>query len=258
MYTPASATDTWKRQLSAALATHPGSIVGGKSAALLHGFPNFNPTRPELLAAFGANARSAIARIIRSRHFDLVARTNRQGFDCTTPAETILTLSLRLPPNQIERIVDNELAAKRLSVDAFDPILDRLRFARQPGLKSLRRIVGSRADQAYQPPTSELEKLLYGLLDHDEIPAYERQLPIAYSKLKATVDAYIHDWRAIVEADGRRWHTREADFVRDRERDNAALAAGLVVVRFTWHQLRYEPNLVLRTLIDIGKQRSSP
>lgn len=45
-----------------------------------------------------------------------------------------------------------------------------------------------------------------------------------------TVDAYIPRWRLTIEADGRRWHTRKADFERDRRRDNAAAAHGLVVL----------------------------
>jgi very-short-patch-repair endonuclease len=59
----------------------------------------------------------------------------------------------------------------------------------------------------------------------------------------------------IVEADGRRWHTRQADFERDRRRDNAALALGLVVVRFTYKMLVTEPDYCLRILLDAGRKR---
>jgi very-short-patch-repair endonuclease len=43
--------------------------------------------------------------------------------------------------------------------------------------------------------------------------------------------------RLIVEADGRRWHTRVADFDRDRWRDNEATANGYRTLRFTWVHL---------------------
>jgi very-short-patch-repair endonuclease len=117
--------------------------------------------------------------------------------------------------------------------------------------------VGERADDTYQPPTTELERLLYPFLDRDELPPYVRQAPISYPTLTATVDAYIPDWRLIVEADGRRWHTRKEDFEKDRQRDNAALAAGLVVIRFTWKMLRYERESCLRTLLEVGKSRAA-
>lgn len=239
----------------AAVLSHQRSLVAGRSAGVLHGFDKFKPGRPEILVPFSGNGRSDLARVIRARHFDDLKTTTIDDFVVTTPAETILTLSLREPPGVLERVVDNEIARGSLAIPEFNPILDRLTFARQPGLRSLRRIVGERAESSYQPPTTELERLLYALLDHPEVPQYSRQLPMEYRTSKATVDAYVAPWRTIVEGDGRRWHTREADFVRDRQRDNEALAAGFVVVRFTWKMLRYEPESCLNTLMRVGQQR---
>lgn len=255
VYTPATTPPSWHRQLSASLLAHPYAIVGGLSAALLHGFENTKPGRPELVAPFAGTSRSGLARIIRSRHFDTVAKTTKRGFICTTPAETILTLSLKLPPGHISRIIDQELVKRKLEVVAFDPIFDRLAFARQPGLKPLRAIVGARREDAYQPPTSELERLLYAILDRREVPAYDRQLPIAYPTFDAVVDAHIPEWTIIVEADGRRWHTEAEHFEVDRERDNEALAHGIAVMRFTWKKLRYEPERSLAKLVAAGSHR---
>lgn len=256
VYAPAASTPSWERQLNAALLGHPEGIVAGLSAAHLLGFSNIRRGRPEILLPFEGNARSAIARVIRSRHFAMVARRTVEGWECSSPAETVLTLSLRWPYAKLERLIDDGLAQGLLAIHDFNPILDRLTFARQPGLKALRAIVGARSSDAYQPPTSELERLLFRLLDHPQLPHYTRQLPIRYESLAATVDAYNEDWAMIVEGDGRRWHTRKADFELDRQRDNAAVAAGLVVVRFTWKDLRYDPAGCLKTLIEAGKRRS--
>ncbi|MEX0863381.1 MAG: DUF559 domain-containing protein [Acidimicrobiia bacterium] len=256
VYASVSSPPTWERKLRAAVLGHPSSYVAGTSAGFLHEFDEVRHSRPEVMVPYGGNNRSPIARVIRAKHFAEVGTTEIRGFTCTSVAETILTLSMRLPPTTIARHIDNQLAARKLLVADFQPILDRLEFARQRGLRPLRRIVEARADDAYQPPTTELEQLLYRLLDRPELPGYERQLPIAYPTLTATVDAYIRDWSLIVEGDGRRWHTREEDYERDRRRDNAALAAGLAVVRLTWSMLRYQPEDCLRTLLDIGRHRS--
>ena len=48
----------------------------------------------------------------------------------------------------------------------------------------------------------------------------------------------IPDHRLIIEADGRRWHARFADFDRDKWRDNQATAHGYRVLHFTWVHLR--------------------
>lgn len=53
------------------------------------------------------------------------------------------------------------------------------------------------------------------------------------------VDFLLPDQRIVIEADGRRWHTRIADFDRDRWRDNQAAAHDHRVMRFTWVHLNH-------------------
>jgi very-short-patch-repair endonuclease len=71
-----------------------------------------------------------------------------------------------------------------------------------------------------------------------------------------TVDAYIPLWRLITEADGRRWHTRQADFERDRTRDNLATSHGIGVLRFTYQMLVRQPEQCLSTILATGRTRS--
>jgi len=257
VFASGSSPSTWRRRMGAAVLSRPTALVAGRSAAYLHSFPGFPTTRPEILVPFPGNARSVIARVIRSRHFDLISRTVIDGLEATTAAETILTLSMRETPATIERVVDDSLASRRLTVADFDPILERLEHARMRGLPTLRRIVAMRDDAAYQAPTSELERLLYRLLDSDELPVYDRQVPIKYPTAAATVDAFIPAWRVIVEADGRRWHTRRDDFERDRSRDNSAATAGLIVVRFTYHMLKNQRDHCRQVLLETGSWRAA-
>ena len=252
-----SSAPTWERKMHAAIVSRPIALAAGRSAGYLHDFPGFRLGRPEILVPFEGNARSPLARVVRSRHFDRIAAAEAKGFPCTSIAETVLTLSLRENAQTIERVVDDRIAAGVLRIPDFDPILERLLSARQPGLPMLRRIVAERDSEAYQPPNTELERLLYQLLDRPELPEYVRQLPISFPTRTATVDAYIPQWRIIVEGDGRRWHTRKADFERDRRRDNAAAAAGLVVIRLSYQMLRNDPEGCLQTLIDAGRFRAT-
>jgi very-short-patch-repair endonuclease len=52
------------------------------------------------------------------------------------------------------------------------------------------------------------------------------------------IDLLLPAHRLIIEADGRRWHTRVQDFDKDRWRDNEAVAHGYRVLHFTWVHLR--------------------
>ena len=72
------------------------------------------------------------------------------------------------------------------------------------------------------------------------------------------VDTFIADWGLVLEVDGRNYHTRKADFERDRRRDNAAAAMGLVVLRFTWSMLVDDFDYCRETLLATGRQRSRP
>jgi very-short-patch-repair endonuclease len=73
-----------------------------------------------------------------------------------------------------------------------------------------------------------------------------RQAPWPWDEAPdGAVDAFIPASGIILEADGRRWHTRVQDFERDRWRDNQAAAQGLRVLRFTWlHLTEWVPEVV--------------
>ncbi len=256
VYRLRSVAPTWRQRLRAAILSRPRAVVAGISAAYLLGFDAVGPTRPEILVPFRGNARSPLARVIRSRRYDEIATVDVGGFEATSVAETILTLAMVMPYSGLERLLDHELAKERVEIHDFGPIFDRLEYARIRGLGGLRRIVYERSADAFQAPTSQLERMLYRLLEHDELPSYSRQLPITYPRLDATVDAFIPQWRLIVEADGRRWHTRRDDFERDRARDNAATAAGLRVVRFTFGMIKSDPEGCVTTLTDAGRWRT--
>lgn len=93
IYALASAPPKWERQMAAALLSRSGSIAGGRSAAYLHGFDGFGRSRPVIIVPETANARSPLARVIRSNRFDALGRVRRNGFVVTDEAETIVTLA---------------------------------------------------------------------------------------------------------------------------------------------------------------------
>ncbi len=254
IYALASSPPGWERQLAAAILSRPESLVSGSSAAHLHGFTGFRQGRPVVMVPIDGNARSPIARVIRSRHFAEIEATRVKGFLATSPAETVVTLAGEIGPHTLEQLVDDCLASKLIEVESLMTTV----AARtgQRGIPVLRRLVEERSADAYQPPTSELERLLYRLLDHPRLPVVTRQFPFPLEVVPMTVDAYIPVWRLIVEADGRRWHTRKADFERDRLRDNLATSNGVATLRFSYQMLTRQPDQCLQTVLDTGRVRS--
>jgi very-short-patch-repair endonuclease len=110
---------------------------------------------------------------------------------------------------------------------------------RAAGRGQLRELLESRGESGFVPATSQLERWLRLMLGDAASGEFVFEAsPPWWPDGEGRVDAYCAPRRLIVEADGRRWHTREADFVQDRRRDNLAAAHGHAVLRFTFIDLR--------------------
>jgi very-short-patch-repair endonuclease len=70
------------------------------------------------------------------------------------------------------------------------------------------------------------------------------------------VDVLFREQRVIVELDGYEFHGTRQAFERDRERDTAMLAAGLITVRITWERLTRGPKQEAERLSAILAARS--
>jgi len=254
VYALASSPPSWERQLAAAVLGRPEAIVAGRSAAHLHGLDGFGQGRPVVMVPIDGNARSPIAKVIRSRYFPHIEKVRLRGFVVAGPAETLITLAGEMGRPRLEALVDDGLASGLFDAEGLRSVIES-----RPGLRGipvLRRLADERLSDAYQPPTTELERLLYNLLGRPGVPPVTRQFPFPIEVIPMTVDAYIPGWRLIVEADGRRWHTRKADFERDRLRDNLATSRGIAVLRFSYKMLTRDPDQCLLTILETGKMRS--
>ena len=88
MFALPSAPPKWEWQVAGALLSRKGSIVAGRSAAYLHGFDGFGPSRPVVMIGPDGNARSPLARVIRSGRFESVETCRLRGL-ATSEAEPI-------------------------------------------------------------------------------------------------------------------------------------------------------------------------
>ena len=140
---------------------------------------------------------------------------------------------------RLERAVDDALIANKVTIAELEERLDFYVGTRRPGIPRMRALMGERSADGWVPPESELEALLLRMLERlGDAPRIFRQASLPWrSAQPGRVDVLLPDHRLIIEADGRRWHTRVADFDRDRWRDNQAAAHAHRVLRFTWVHL---------------------
>ncbi len=108
----------------------------------------------------------------------------------------------------------------------------------------LRRILGR---HVFLLSDSDLERWFLPIAAAAGLPVPRTQLHVNGFR----VDFYWPDLRLVIETDGLRYHRTPAQQNRDRIRDQAHQAAGMVPLRFTHWQVRHEPDYVRKILRSV-------
>lgn len=104
-------------------------------------------------------------------------------------------------------------------------------------------------DRLDAPTTgSELEARVRELLEQAGLAQVERQRRVVIAGRVRRLDFRVAGTQVIIEADGYAWHSTPEDFERDRARDNALIARGFRVLRWTWAAVRDGPDVLLMQL----------
>jgi hypothetical protein len=240
---------TWQQRCMASVLAEPRAVLSGRTAAALHGFEGFRPGHIEITVPPGSNHRSRLARV---RESALVTHTRLGPLPVTTVPQTVIDIARHLDAGELGRLVDAQSLARPSLLAGLQDRYARLARSRLPGSGRVRDVLEQRGD-GYVPPASELEARLIDVLGLlPDPPVMVRQAALPWRPAAADrVDVAIPAWRVIVEGDGRRWHTRVADFERDRRRDNDAVVHGWRPVRFTWFNLTHEVGDVLDTMLGL-------
>lgn len=224
--------------MAAVLACGPGSMLSHRSAAALWGVAADGP-EIEVTVRTPSPRRRPGVRVYRRPTLadrDLVAR---HGIPVTGVVRTFVDLASILRPRLVERSVNE---ADRL--DLIDPPTLRLElqpYRCEPGVRPLRDTLDRRT---FRLTRSGLERLFLPLAQLAGLPT-----PLTKQWVNGfEVDFYWPDLSLVVETDGLRYHRTPAEQARDRLRDQAHTAAGLMNLRFTHEQVRYEPEHVLAIL----------
>ena len=163
----------------------------------------------------------------------------------TTPERTIIDLAAVSSEWNLERIVDNALAARTIDLGRLHELFSEVGRQGKPGTRVLRTILDARSP-GYVAPESELERRLIALIADNYLPDPARQFsPDWLAPTNGRVDLAYPEAKLIIEGDSRRWHTMLNSFESDRLRDNAAHLAGWTILRFTWNEIVNGPERVV-------------
>jgi very-short-patch-repair endonuclease len=233
---------------AAVLACGDGAALSHMSAAVLWGLIRVLPRMIEVSVPLNRTPRRRGIKIHRRK---AIATTRHKNIRVTSPTQTLIDLALCLNGEQYERAVNE--AANR---DLIDP--EELRAALetlgpQPGIRPLRRLLDR---DTYVCTETELEQRLVPIARRAGLPKPEAQAHLNGRR----VDFYFRELGIVVEANSLRFHRTASQQANDARRTQAHIAAGLLPIPFTHHQITHDSRYVeatLRAAVDSRPSRSS-
>ena len=240
---------SWRRSLMlACLDAGPGTAVSHEAAAALHRLATFAPGPIVITVLHGDHKRRGQPEVHQSTDLRPRDRVTVDGLPVTTVARTLFDLAATTHRWRYELALDDAHVRGSCRIDEVRALYDELRGPGKRGMKMLGQVLAERG-AGYVPPASMLERRLLGVLARGGLPPPRRQYPLPWrAEAEGRVDFAFPAARVLIEADGRRWHTRMKDFEVDRARDNEALNNDWRPYRFTWSQITKRPSDVCETV----------
>jgi very-short-patch-repair endonuclease len=237
------------REMGAVLACGEDAHVSRRSAAGAWGFRLPHPGDVEVTVPYGRNARRAGIRIHRCRNIDTAEVRRHEGVPISSPALTLLEIAADLTYVEFERAFDDALTSRVMKLGEAVRLLEK-----SEGCHGATRFAElARPEHELQMTASDTEQRMKALVRRGGLST-----PVVNMRNgRYFPDFRWHRERVLVEVDGYRFHGTRRAFEGDRARDAEMAAAGWVVLRFTWRQLRFEPDVVLVRLAQVLALRAA-
>jgi Protein of unknown function (DUF559) len=228
-----------RRWMVATLSCGEQAMLSHRSAAALWGFGVEHPGYIEISVRRHHKVRRPGLRV-----HDRPGLWNRDigshlGIPVTQPVRTFLDLATVAGPKTVERAINEADKLNVIDADALRRALDD--YPGQSGVRPLRLILD---EHTFRLSDDELERLFRPI-------AVSAGLSIPLTKHMVNefeVDFFWPDLGLVVETDGWRYHRTPSTQTRDALRFQVHTAAGLTPLRFSHHQVKYEPRHVRRIL----------
>jgi very-short-patch-repair endonuclease len=243
--------------MAAILACGKGAVLSHGSAAALWRIGGERRGRVEV-SVLGTAPRERDGLLVHRRtRLEAPDVAECERIPVTSPAQTLIDLAAGLGRRATERAVNEADVRGLVDPEALRAALDL--HPGEPGVEILRTLLDRRTLRFTR---TELESWFLPLADEAGLP-----IPLTAQWVNGfEVDFHWPELGFVVETDGLRYHRTPAEQARDRLRDQAHTAAGMVQLRFTHEQIRYDPDyareILRRTAVQIlpGREpsRSAP
>jgi hypothetical protein len=224
-------------QMEALLAAGPGAALSHRSAAGFWGLLGQDAPPHHVILPVGGAASGLLPHRAKLPDREVVMR---DGLRVTTPARVLLDVAETESERDVLRALGEAEALRLLT--RRELVAGLHRWPGRRGVRVLRELLGDDLDS--RPTRSVLEDAFLPLVKAAGLP-----MPATNHEVGGLVpDAVWPRHRVIVELDGRRFHDTPTRFERDRARAARLVAAGWVVLFFTWRRITREPMAVVAEL----------
>ena len=237
------------------LATGPQAIVSHESAAQLRAIPNVVRERIALTVPHSGYHRIKDVTVhqisdLLPEHVSLV-----DGLPVTTVPRTIVDLAAIVSPMRLRSIIEDSKFAGLTTPVAVGECLKSVARRGKPGVRKLTRVLDL-FDGGKATSNSKLEDGLHEVirLARLDMPAAQYPFP-GRQFVKGSVDFAYIEVKLVIEADGRKWHTRIQDIARDHERDGDAAEAGWLTLRLLYEHILGDPEGTARRVRAVYETR---
>jgi len=232
----------------------PGAAVSHTSALAVWGLVDLRP--PVHLTVDQSVRRAGSPDLVVHRRLRFRARPPqvvvRHGLPVTDLARSLVDAWPLLPVGDRRPLLLD--AARRRLVTA-PALADAL--AERPNVGG-HRTLAQAIDLVHDGCESELEALgVLGVFQHRSLPRGVGQYRLALPGGTIRLDRAWPHVKVAVELDGARHHTSPEDRRRDLARDTALAAEGWVVLRFTYADVRRDPERVRRQVLAVIRMRTA-
>lgn len=230
VYSAAGQVDERAVRLAALARWAPDAVLTGASAAQLSFWPTLRGS--EVACALRWERREQRGFRFSRRRVPPELVVDRLGFRLTTPSLTALDLCAEHGGDGI----DTALRSRTATIDAFWEAFA-LTGGRRGNADRRAFLLDSRAE-----PWSAAERLAHRLLRGAGITGWTANHPVRLEDQTYYLDVAFAQRRLAIEIDGRLHEDDPEVFENDRWRQNALVAAGWTVLRFTWRMLEEHPD----------------
>lgn len=243
VYRLAASPTSWNQEVLAACLAAGDGVASHRAAAVLWALRGFDEPPVEITVR-GRRRPELVGPIVhRTDRLDPVDLSRRWRIPVTAPARTLLDLAAVVDVDVLEPALEDAVLRGLAPVPWLRGTLDRVGGSGRRGAAPLRALLDSR-DSATAPTQSVLEDSLLGVLRGGGLPEPVRQHPVGSLR----VDLAYPQIGLAIEADSRPWHAGRGDVERNSSKQNALVARGWRVLRFTWFDVKTRPRYVVATV----------